>query len=212
MNLRQLAALTALLSLAASSSFAQKTGGNRDFWYAGVDYGQSKLDGTGSLVNAASRNAESDTFSIRFGYRFTRKFALEAGYVDLGEFSASFVAACPACLPRHSATSIDGFLVNVIGIWPIAERFQLKGALGTTYRRIDAVAVYPAMTDHWSDTGVVLTFDAGVVIPIGERFEIDLDFTLYREDYLFSGTLSPRLGFIDEGEYSRAALGLRYRF
>jgi hypothetical protein len=211
MDIRHLVALTTVLALAGPGAFAQAAGSDRD-WYFSVDYGDSKLDSTGSLVNAASRHDKSDAFSIRFGYRFSRKFALEAGYIDFGDFSATFVAACPACSGRRSSTSIKGYLVNVIGIWPIHEHFQLKGALGTTYRELEATAVYPTMTDHWSDSGRVYNFAAGICIPINERFEVGLDHTLYRENGWVSVTLSPRLGFIDDGEFSLTTLALRYRF
>jgi OOP family OmpA-OmpF porin len=195
-----------LLSLCPAGAFGQGSIG-RD-WYAGVDYGESRLDS--DSLYSADRDDTSDTWSIRFGYRFTRYFALEAGYIDIGDFSESFAGPCMGC-GGGSTTSIDGLLVNAIGTWPVAEHFHLKGVLGATYRELNVSVVGSGFRNQWSEKTTIFSFGAGIAIPINERFEIDVDYTHYREIGL-GLTVGSSLGVYDNAESNLATLGLRFRF
>jgi opacity protein-like surface antigen len=209
---KQLAAMAALLPLAFAG--AARGADDPGKWYAGVDYGKSHLDRDDSNPGLVDRDDKSDVIAIRVGYRFVPAFAVEAGYVDIGDFSASYVPPCPpspTCQPYDSKTSIDGFLLNAVGIWPIAEHFELKCVIGATYRKLDATVNYATATNHWSETDTIFSFGVGIGIPVNERLEIDLDYTHYRELGL-GMTLNQSLGVIDEAESSLTTLGVRFRF
>ena len=66
-------------------------------WYLGAGYGQSeaavdkaKINGayvTGSYTSASTTADETDTgWKLFGGYQFTRNWAVELAYVDLGKF------------------------------------------------------------------------------------------------------------------------------
>lgn len=183
-------------------------------WYVGVDYGESRLAGDDGY-SITNRDFSSDTFGVRVGYRFTRYFTLEAGYIDIGDFSGTYLPACPPAVgmvcEAHSQTSIKGIQLNSVFTWPAAKHFHLKGVLGATYRELEASVTYPTATNRWSDKANVFSYGAGVAIPINERFEIDFDYVWYREIGL-GLTLGSSVGVIDEAESQTATLGLRFRF
>jgi hypothetical protein len=184
-------------------------------WYIGVDYGESRLEGDDDNYSLVNRDFSSDTFALRVGYRFSRYFTLEAGYTDIGDFSATYLPPCPAMIGMvceyDSKTSIKGLQLNSVFTWPVAEHFHLKGVLGATYRELKASIAYPNVTTRWSDKTTVFSYGAGIAIPINERFEIDVDYVWYREIGL-GLTLGSSLGVIDEAESQTATLGLRFRF
>ena len=204
-------ALALLLSLGVGG-LAQGAGHD---WYVGLDYGESRLEGDDDYYSLVNRDFESDTFAVRVGYRFTRYFTLEAGYTDIGDFSATYLPPCPPVVglvcQYDSRTSIKGIQLNSVFTWPIAEHFHLKGVLGATYRELKASISYPDTTTSWSDRTSVFSYGAGIAIPINERFEIDVDYVWYREVGL-GLTLGSSLGVIDEAESRTATLGLRFRF
>jgi opacity protein-like surface antigen len=212
MTRKQLAAMAALLPLAfaGAASGADEPGK----WYAGVDYGESQLDRDDDALFVTDRDDKSDVIAIRVGYRFVPAFAVEAGYIDIGDFSANYMPPCtpsPNCQPYDTKTSIDGFLLNAVGIWPLAEHFELKASIGATYRKLDATVNYATATYHYSETDTIFSFGVGIGIPVNERLEIDLDYTHYRELGL-GMTLNQSLGVIDEAESSLTTLGVRFRF
>lgn len=211
MNSRHIAALVFLASFWSAGAYAQGHDAPSR-WYVGLDYGESQLDSDTS-AGAIERDDSSDTFALRVGYRFTRYFALEAGYTDIGDFSATFSPSCGSgtCPLYHSKSSIDGVLLNSLFTWPLAEHFQLKGALGMTYRELDASMTTANSTSRWSDTETIFTFGAGIGIPISDRFEIDLDYTHYREIGL-GMSMNSSVGVIDNAESSQVTLGARFRF
>jgi OmpA-OmpF porin, OOP family len=202
----RLLGLIPVLCLAAASAYGQGSGGPG--WYAGLDFGQSKLDSDSGL--GGDRDDTSNTWSLRAGYRFTRFFALEAGYIDMGDFSESFTGPCVGC-GGIGRTSIDGFLVNAIGKWPVAEHFHLKGVLGATYRELEASFEGSGVRNQWSESTTIFSFGVGVAIPINERFEVDVDYTHYREIGL-GLTVGSSLGVIDNAESNLVTLGLRFHF
>jgi len=149
MNHRISAVCIVSMGLGAGTALAQ--GGSVHGWYVGLDYGQSKLDRVDANPNVVERNYSSDSFAVRLGYRFARYFSLEAGYADIGDFSASYISYCSpvpgvVCPVYESRTSIDGFLLNAIGTWPVTDHFHLKGVLGATWRELSASVIYPTET------------------------------------------------------------------
>lgn len=203
----RIAALAALLSCGLSSAFAQ--GGDRN-WYVGVDLGQSKLE-RNDFIGVTEQDDSSSAYAVRAGYRFSRYFSLEGGYVDMGDFSTTFLPDCPSCVTGEARTSIDGFFVNALGTWPITEHFHLKGMLGVSWRELKQSVSYPQVTNSWSASGQSFSYGVGIGVPINDRFEIELDLTQYAEGGL-GLTLDSTLGAYSQTEATIASLGVRFRF
>jgi len=117
-----------------------------------------------------------------------------------------------ACPTAQSRTSLDGFLVNAVGTWPIAEHFHLKGVLGATYRKLKSSDTHPVYgKTSSSDTGTAYSYGIGIAVPVNDHFEVDLDFTKYREIGLLLDTGYNALLY-DQAESRLIMLGMRYRF
>ncbi len=212
MNTKSLLALAFLLSVAGS---AQAWDWEHK-WYVGVDVGQSTLDNA-SFAGADVVDDHSTAYTLKIGYRFIPWLALEGGYTDIGDFSATYSYACPAipgvtCADLHETTSIHGVLLNVVGIWPVAEHFQLNASLGAIYRELSASSGFaPANRTSWTDKDTVVRYGFGLAVPINEHFEIGLDYVLYR-DIGLALNMDSEATLVDEGESKVASLGIRWRF
>ena len=210
MFVRHLAAALLLWSLATASLAQQASQPHK--WYVDLGVGESTLDHESGFTEVDDRDT---SYSLRIGYRFTRFFALEAGYIDIGDFSSSIIPSCGAgpCPPSiRESSSIDGWLLNSRFIWPVARHFQLNASLGALYpQRNTTVAVTPGDTygDSYENGG--FSYGFGVAVPINDRFEIGLDFTQYFElgfGFDFSSTPSIQ----SDSDARVIALDLRLRF
>jgi OOP family OmpA-OmpF porin len=185
-------------------------------WYVGLDVGQSRLE-NGNFAGDTMVDDTSSAYAVRFGYRFVPWFALEGGYTDIGDFSATIVPACGGfgvpCAPNiYNTTSIHGFLLNAVGIWPLAEHFQLNASLGAIYRELtQSSGTSPGGNSHWSSKDTVARFGLGVAVPFNDHFEIGLDLVQYRNIGL-ALDMGSNTTVVNDGESTVASLGLRWRF
>ena len=213
MNIMHRVALAGFLVLATGCGLAQGKGQDHG-WYVAVDYGESHLENNELSINSVEKDESSVALSIRVGYRFTRRFALDVGYTDIGDFTARFIPYCtpgPRCQPHDLNRSIYGYQVNAIGTWPVARYFHLKGALRGFRREMESSSTDPVYgTSGWHETGSVLGLSIGIAIPINEHFELGFDYTDYRD--LWTGTASGLVLPHYEQESSLVTLGLRFNF
>jgi OOP family OmpA-OmpF porin len=174
-------------------------------WYVELTAGESTLDhepGFSEIDNTSS------SWSVRAGYRFTRFFALEAGYVDIGDYSS--VAGTSPVVSQTS--SFDGLLLNSRFLWPVARHFQLNASAGLLYHERDTT--YDSTSGFSSEdtySNVGFSFGVGIAVPVNDRFEVGLDYTEYFElgvPFNFSGTPS----LTTESDTSVVSLALRFRF
>lgn len=129
--MKRLIATAALATLVASPAFAQSYQYNpNEGPYVGAGLGYTKLDNDSLdwLADAGASTDDSDTgYKLFVGYQFNPNFAIEAGYVDFGDFSAS------ASVPGYSAKaeiSAEGFTAALVGKLPIQNGFSVFGKLG----------------------------------------------------------------------------------
>jgi OmpA-OmpF porin, OOP family len=202
----------ALLGLIVAGS-CPAWGGDRGF-YVGVDAGQSTLDRNASFDFAIRSDRTASTFTVRGGYRFNRYFALEGGYTDLGDFSATIQPPCTGGCPTvDSRISIDGVMVNAVGIWPLSEHFALRASAGAIYRWFKGTSNSAQFgTFSETDEGTVYKFGAGFVVPINEHFEIGADYTWYREIGVGLDSFQNNTYTFNHPETRTWAVGLTYRF
>jgi uncharacterized repeat protein (TIGR01451 family) len=112
-----LAGLVAALALAAPAEVQAQ-----DKWYLGISGGRTSLDynagdltsdlaGLGWTISDARVDDSNDAWKYYAGFRVNGWFAVEAGYVDLGEVITEFSATIPP-------TQIDALLSDTFSVHP----------------------------------------------------------------------------------------------
>ena len=137
--------------LFAGPAFAQDTG-----FYAGATIGQSEAGDACTGVSGAGVSCDDKDTAWRIlgGYQVNRNFAVEFGYTDLGEVSASG--------PGGNVTiETTAFELVAVGILPIADRFSAYGKIGMYRAETDATVNVPGFTSS-SESNTDLTFGVGV--------------------------------------------------
>jgi len=186
-------------------------------FYVGADAGQAKLDGYADH-HGARLSPSDDTataYTILAGYRFSKYFALETGYADLGDFTAVVAAPCPAVLPAPDCTidvdtRMSGAFVNAIGALPLGEHAYLSATLGAFYHNAETTAVLDSNVAHTKDSGTVAHFGIGLGFPVSERFEITVDWMRLQEiDVSTSSSPSP---YTYDAGFSVLTAGARFFF
>jgi hypothetical protein len=180
-----------------------------------VQLGQSRLDRE-NFNESVVRDDDSTAYTLLVGYRFSRYFVMEAGYANLGEFTAEFPLFCPGgsgCASDIGKTSVDGLVLNAIGIWPVARHFQLKASVGLNYHDLNASLMVAGSETprRFSANDTAFSAGLGIGVPVNERLELGLDLTRYRQlapDLSFD----EELGQVYETNATVVTLGARYRF
>lgn len=119
-------------------------------WYVAARLGDAAVDAR--LGSRGWRiDDENTATAVEVGYTINRHLAVEVGYQDLGRH-AGFVSACPpgadVCIQRLASlglcvegfdctqvfesleAEVDGVSLALLPIWPISERFSLRGKAG----------------------------------------------------------------------------------
>jgi OOP family OmpA-OmpF porin len=199
-----------LTVVSCSSALAQDPG-----WYFGANVGQaqSSIDdariANGLLGSGLSTIAIDDTdrdtgYKIFGGYQFSKAFALEGGYFDLGKFG--FVANTSPAGSLTGNIALRGINLDLVGTLPISERFSAFGRMG---------AAYTEANDTFSGIGHVRVLNPN---PSARSTNLKVGFGL---QYAFSDSLSLRAELeryrVDDavgnkGDIDLASIGLVYRF
>lgn len=175
MNVKLLASAGLALGLTAGfiSLAAAEPG-----WYVGLSGGQSKADTDGGELDSTFRSLgftssssmdDKDTgWKLFAGYQFNPYFAVEGGYVDLGEFSFSTtVTAAPAGYTTGSLSgnvkTKNGFLVDAVGIWPATDKVSVFGKVGMYSIKTELSASGPSgsLTESSTDSDLHWGIGAG---------------------------------------------------
>jgi len=168
----------ASLGCAAAAQAADDSG-----WYLGAGIGKSKGDDMGKAAATvdASLAAQGITSSTSFsgtntagklfgGYQFNRVLGLEAGYSDLGRFSANSVITAPAP-DSGSGTWKPGNVLSLaaIGSVPVWKELSAFGKLGVAYSKVDFSYTAPV-------SGVAISQSSSHTTPLlgaGLKYDID---------------------------------------
>ncbi len=133
--MKRLIATAALAGLVASPAFAQSYQYTpHEGPYLGIGLGHAELDfdiesyyeDVHGVPNVSADDSDT-AYKLFAGYQFNPNFAIEAGYVDFGEFSAS------SSEPGYSAKAkldVEGFTAALVGRLPIQGGFSMYGKLG----------------------------------------------------------------------------------
>ena len=145
-------------------------------WYVGIGIGQSKAKGACDGVSGPGITCDdTDTAGkILGGYQFSKNFALELGYADLGQAKATFSGSGSATI------GTKGFELTGIGMLPIGDRFSVLARAGLFHWNVDAKDG-SGLVGSASASGTDLTFGFGVKFDFTKDFAIRGEWQRYKD-------------------------------
>jgi len=175
-------------SLSGGTADADISRGDLDAVYSGVLGSLAAASGPGYSLNRLDSDLDTSdsSWGVDVGYQWGSHFAVEVGYVDLGEaqYDANFVltGGGPA-LGGSVSTSFrtTGPTVGAVGILPLGEKFEVHGRAGVLFSRI-------RITERLIDAGGVFASaktggnDKDLFAGVGGGWNINQNFSL-RVDY-----------------------------
>jgi len=202
--------LVALAVIASPVAQAAETG-----WYIGASAGQSRatiddekitssLLANGLTVTSISDDERDTGFKILGGYQFSKYFALEGGYFDLGEFG--FIANTVPAGTLEGRIKLKGVNVDAVGTLPLSENFSAIARFGVHYT---------SAKDNFVGTGGVSVLDtnpdkdsANVKYGLGLQYAVTkaLALRLEAERFRINDAVNGR------GDVDLVSIGLIYRF
>lgn len=167
-----------VLGFAGAATAAQPwMGGRMDtglYLGAGVGASESKIDTAGFTGSVD----ESDTgWKIFGGYQFSRHFAVEAGYYDLGKLSFGGTVGGTAISGNFDSTAIG---LSLVGILPVGNNFSLLGRLGVSYGEQEGSVTVGATTGTASDETTELTYGLGLRYDFGRNVMVRAQWERFR--------------------------------
>lgn len=100
-------------ALASTAAFAQQA--DQRGLYAGVSVGQSKVKFeedfpgvVGATASSVSKDETDTAYKLYVGYRLHRNFAVEGGWTDLGEWTATRNVTAPAVGSLRASMEVSG--------------------------------------------------------------------------------------------------------
>jgi OmpA-OmpF porin, OOP family len=198
------------LMVCAATTAAGKDSGfylGADAGYAGYPDDANLQVGSTTLTEIASTDSVF-TAHVAAGLRFSRYFALEAGYVDLGEVKATLTdAAQSAAIRANLRFKARGPILNAIGSFPLGnwDPFIKFGMFWQNVDlNLDGTAGGTPFSLAWSADGMKIAWGAGVGYALGEQWHVRLEL-----DYFDSVGDDNRTG---KARVTSAAVGVAYRF
>jgi OOP family OmpA-OmpF porin len=141
-------------------------------WYIGGGVGQSEAD---DACGGISNCDDTDTgWKLFGGYRFTQYVAIEAGYVDFGEYSGSSGGI-------SASAEATGVTAHVVGTLPLHDRFSLIGRLGTIYSDVDVKASGFGITIREDDQSFAFAAGVGAEVNITDQFSLRAEYELFKD-------------------------------
>lgn len=156
-----------LLFIATSSNaFAEKQ------FYVGGGIGQSYIEQDNVFQNE-DFDEEDFAFKAFAGYRFHKHFAGEVDYLDFGEPDDTISA-----LGLNVRTTIEAYALAMylVGILPLAEKFEVFGKLGAAYWDADAEASALGVTGRQSEDGTDFAYGAGASYAFTDKFVARIEY------------------------------------
>ncbi|MEJ7747602.1 MAG: outer membrane beta-barrel protein [Luteimonas sp.] len=143
-------------------------------------------------------------YKVFGGYRFHRNFAVEGGYVDLGEFGYTATTTPAGTLTGH--IELRGVNVDLLGILPFTDKFSAFVRAGVLYAEakdtfvgtgsVNVLDPNPSIRDTNYKFGVGLQYD----------FNESLGMRVEAERYRIDDAVG------NKGDIDLASIGLVYRF
>lgn len=160
------ACLLSITSLAFSAEAPPKP------YYIGGGVGQSKAD---DFCDGISSCDDTDTaWKLFGGYRFTKYFAIEAGYVDFGEFTGEVFGV-------DVKAEVTGFTAHMVGTLPLHDRFSLIARLGTIYSDVDVKASGGGISASGDDQSFAFAGGVGAEVNFTDQLSLRAEYELFKD-------------------------------
>lgn len=133
------------------------------------------------LTSCSSDKADSG-YQLVFGYRFSPLFAIEGGYVDLGN-TLNFTTYDGAGVYTYQKQTTTGFKAVAVGYLPLPSRFAVGGKFGVflwnseASQRRDPTGTFAP--NSVSDNGLGLTLGLRATYALTPRLALSLDWDQY---------------------------------
>ena len=206
--------VAALAALAAQPVLAQQ---DKHGWYAGGNIGRTGasidderiirgLAGQGLVTTSIEDRDEDRGYKVFGGYQLHRNIAVEAGFFDLGSFGYTARTAPPGSLSGD--IRVKGINLDLVGIWPITERFSALGRVGVTSARTkgnfgaSGAVRMPYASANPSERATNVKFGAGLMYDFTPSFGMRVEAERYR--------INDAVG--NKGHVDMVSVGLVYRF
>jgi len=153
--------VTGILIAASATTLPTALAQNSGF-YGGGSVGQSKAenacDDLGGIGFSGSCDDTDTGWKLFAGYQFNPNFAVEAGYVDLGKFTA---AGTISGVPVSTSDEANLWQLVAVGTLPMGNNFSVFGKAGVHRWDLDAKASVPGVSVSISENGTDFTFGLG---------------------------------------------------
>ena len=207
-------ALAAWILFAAGSAAAAESGP-----YVAADLGEALYPqgavwrpAPGSVLYGNTLDTTDFAWSFRAGYRFSRFFGLEAGYVNLGGYSGAITDRMNAAAGHGDISfSAKGETLAAVGALPLGDwDMHLKAGFLFADARLNVAGVdnaTPFRTTETLHTGHGL-LGAGAGYNIDSHWHAQFDWTRYFR----VGSKVESTGRINGPDIDNLAMGISYRF
>jgi OmpA-OmpF porin, OOP family len=188
-----------VLGVASAMMIAGPAAAQDQGFYAGLTIGQSKqkdaCDGLDDFGIDVSCDDKDNAWRILGGYQFNRNLAVELGYTDVGEVSASF---------GGFNASIEAKIWELVGVgsWPFTPNFSAYGKLGLYRGETDFSTNAPG-EENASESNSDLTYGLGVRWDFTRNLGVRAEYQIYKD---VGG------GEIGEGDVDVISIGVIFKF
>ena len=204
--------LIAAAVLAGPASQAQESG-----WYGGASIGRSAatidderitrgLAAQGLATTALDERDRDTAYKLYGGYQFNRWVGVQGGWLDLGEMGFTATTSPPGTLAGD--VRFNGLNLDLVGSWPLTDRFSLLGTVGVAYLRsrgtysTTGAGMNPYGATSTSERHAALKLGVGAAWRFSEAWELRAE----AERFRVRDTVGNR------GDVDLLSVGLVYRF
>ena len=148
--------------------------------YLGVGIGQTKvkdLCNVPGLILTSCKDTDT-AFKIFGGYEFTKNWAAELAYVDFGKYPASGTVAG---IPVSFNAKANGWVLEGVGTWPIADQFGVFGKIGAIVAKVDLSESGGGVAVSQSSSSTSLTFGVGAKWDFAQHFAARVEFERFNK-------------------------------
>ena len=158
------------------SSFAFSADAPSRPYYVGGGMGQSRGD---DVCDGISNCNDTDiAWKLFGGYRFTQNIAIEAGYVDFGEYTGKVNTIIGTVKAK---AEVSGFTAHIVGTLPLHERISLIARLGTIYADVDVKGSAGGFNAHGDDQSFSFAGGVGAEVAITEQLFARAEYELFKD-------------------------------
>jgi OOP family OmpA-OmpF porin len=164
----------AILGLTSAIAFAAPAAAQDRGFYVGGSLGQSEhSDQCEDVPGGISCDDKDTAWKVFGGYQFNRYFAVEGGYTNLGEATAS----APGVTVTDEATAFE---VVAVGMYPVIDRLSVYGKVGLFRGEIERSSNNPAV-DTGTNSQTDITFGVGLRYDITRQIAVRAEWQRYTD-------------------------------